>query len=73
MRRGQEMRGRPPSRRCAPGIQMRNVEPVPGPTLYAQARPSIASARARATARPMPNPPGAATAQEAGVPQQLCS
>ncbi len=46
----------PLRRWAAPGGRSR---PVPGPALSAHARPSIASARARTIARPIPAPPAA--------------
>src|SRR5450759_5241641 len=41
------------------GSATRELEPLPAPSLSAQARPPIASASARTIARPMPEPPSA--------------
>ena len=41
------------------GRAIRKVEPRPGPSLTAQARPFMASATARVMAKPMPDPPSA--------------
>lgn len=46
-------------RDCSCGSDTKNVDPASGPSDSAQARPSIASARARTMARPMPVPPSA--------------